>query len=73
MAPFCDDDEKYKLVETVSKKIVEMKNAKHQINNKFIKDIILLNGVRFILDDDSWGLIRASSNKPSSSSSCRKS
>jgi len=24
-----------------------------------------LNGVRFILDDDSWGLIRASSNKPS--------
>jgi len=65
MAPFCSDEEKYKLVETVSKKIVEMKGANHQINNKFIKDLILLNGVRFILDDDSWGLIRASSNKPS--------
>jgi len=65
MSPFCSDDEKYKLVETVSKRIVEMKDAKIQINNKFIKDIILLNGVRFILDDDSWALIRASSNKPS--------
>ena len=24
-----------------------------------------VNGVRFVLNDDSWGLVRASSNKPS--------
>ena len=24
-----------------------------------------MNGVRFSLEDDSWGLVRASSNKPS--------
>ena len=23
-----------------------------------------MNGVRFVLEDDSWGLVRASSNKP---------
>ena len=30
-----------------------------------IKEILTVNGVRFVLDDGSWGLIRASSNKPS--------
>ena len=29
-----------------------------------IKDLITVNGVRFVLEDDSWGLIRASSNVP---------
>ena len=30
-----------------------------------IKEILTVNGVRFVLEDGSWGLIRASSNKPS--------
>ena len=30
-----------------------------------IKDILTVNGIRFSLEDGSWGLIRASSNKPS--------
>ena len=30
-----------------------------------IKDILTVNGVRFTLADGSWGLVRASSNKPS--------
>ena len=30
-----------------------------------ISDILTINGVRFSLEDGSWGLIRASSNKPS--------
>ena len=30
-----------------------------------IKNILTVNGVRFTLEDGSWGLIRASSNKPS--------
>ena len=42
-----------------------MKNNKIKIDNKFIKEIITVNGVRFVLEDGSWGLIRASSNKPS--------
>ena len=30
-----------------------------------IKEVLTVNGIRFILEDGSWGLIRASSNKPS--------
>ena len=33
------------------------------INN--INEILTINGIRFTLEDGSWGLIRASSNKPS--------
>ena len=36
-----------------------------KIDNQKITDILTVNGVRFSLEDDSWGLIRASSNKPS--------
>ena len=38
---------------------------KIKVSNKLIKEILTINGVRFVLEDDSWGLIRASSNKPS--------
>ena len=34
-------------------------------NGKLINEILTVNGVRFTLENDSWGLIRASSNKPS--------
>ena len=33
--------------------------------NQEIKEILTVNGVRFSFNDGSWGLIRASSNKPS--------
>ena len=36
-----------------------------KIDNQKITDILTVNGVRFTLEDGSWGLIRASSNKPS--------
>jgi phosphomannomutase/phosphoglucomutase len=29
-----------------------------------IRDLITVNGVRIVLDDGTWGLVRASSNKP---------
>ena len=38
---------------------------KTKIADKLITEILTINGVRFILDNGSWGLIRASSNKPS--------
>jgi phosphomannomutase/phosphoglucomutase len=42
-----------------------MRDTKQKINGQFIKEIILVNGIRFVLNDNSWGLVRASSNKPS--------
>ena len=52
-------------VEKLVEKVKEIKNKKIKIDDKFIKEILTVNGVRFILEDSSWGLIRASSNKPS--------
>ena len=65
MAPFCKDEEKYKVVETLVKKIEELKTNNTTIDNQEITDVLTINGARFSLKDGSWGLIRASSNKPS--------
>jgi len=65
MAPYCKDEEKYKVVESLIKKIEELKNNNTKINNQKISNLLTVNGIRFSLEDGSWGLIRASSNKPS--------
>ena len=65
MAPFCKDEEKYRVVENLVKQIEKMKNDNIKIDNQLIKEILTVNGIRFSLQDGSWGLIRASSNKPS--------
>ena len=65
MAPFCNDHEKYMVVDELIKEVEKIKNNKTEIDNQVIKEILTVNGVRFIFEDGSWGLIRASSNKPS--------
>jgi len=65
MAPFCKDDVKYKVVENLVNQIKEIKEKKTMINNQKITEIMTVNGIRFSFEDGSWGLIRASSNKPS--------
>ena len=65
MAPFCKDEEKYIVVESLVKKIENLKKNNVKIDNQKILDLLTVNGVRFALTDGSWGLIRASSNKPS--------
>ena len=65
MAPFCKDEEKYKVVENIVKKVQKLKEEMTKIDNQLITEILTINGVRFVLEDGSWGLIRASSNKPS--------
>ena len=65
MAPFCKDEEKYKVVENLVEQIEKIKNENIKIDSQLIKEILTVNGIRFSLQDGSWGLIRASSNKPS--------
>ena len=65
MAPFCKDEEKYKVVESLVKEVQNLKTNNTKIDDQKITDILTINGVRFSLEDGSWGLIRASSNKPS--------
>ena len=65
MAPFCKDEEKYQVVEELVKQVKEIKNDKTKIDGQIITEVLTVNGVRFSFEDGSWGLIRASSNKPS--------
>ena len=65
MAPFCKDEEKYQVVEDLVKQIKKIKDNHIKIDEQIITEILTVNGVRFSFEDDSWGLIRASSNKPS--------
>ena len=65
MAPFCKDEEKYKVVDDLVKEVETIKKNKVKIDNQEINEILTVNGVRFSFSDGSWGLIRASSNKPS--------
>ena len=65
MAPFCKDEEKYLVVESLVKKVEEIKKNKIKVDNQLIVEILTITGVRFSFEDGSWGLIRASSNKPS--------
>ena len=65
MAPFCKDEEKYLVVEELVEQFQELKKNKTEIDGQIITEILTVNGVRFSFVDGSWGLIRASSNKPS--------
>jgi len=65
MAPFCKDEEKYEVVAHLVDKIKNLKINNIKIDDQKITDVLTVNGVRFSLEDNSWGLIRASSNKPS--------
>jgi phosphomannomutase / phosphoglucomutase len=65
MAPFCKDEEKYKVVDDMVNKVQKLKKDNIKIDNQSITEVLTVNGVRFSLEDGSWGLIRASSNKPS--------
>ncbi len=65
MAPFCKDEEKYKVVNNIVKDVQDLKQKNTKIDGQSITDILTVNGVRFSLEDGSWGLVRASSNKPS--------
>ena len=65
MGPFCKDEEKYGVIDEMIEKINKLKDNEFKIKGLKINNILTVNGIRFSLEDGSWGLIRASSNKPS--------
>ena len=65
MGPFCKDEEKYGVIDDLINKITKLKDENFKLSGQNINKILTVNGIRFTLDDGSWGLIRASSNKPS--------
>jgi len=65
MAPFCPDDKKYAVVEALTKEFEAAQARGEKLLGQKIVRLITVNGVRVVLEDGTWGLVRASSNKPS--------
>ncbi len=64
MAPHCDDERKYEVVGQVLAKLKSMYEKKEPLTGQAIRDVVTVNGVRVTTADGTWGLVRASSNKP---------
>lgn len=65
MAPFCPDDRKYAVVDALTKEFEAAKAKGETLLGQKIVRLVTVNGVRVVLEDGTWGLVRASSNKPS--------
>ncbi len=64
MSPHCDDEKKYDVVEAVTKQFQSAHASGGKVAGQTIRDIVTVNGVRVTVEDGTWGLVRASSNKP---------
>jgi len=64
MSPHCDDEKKYEVVEEVVGHFKTAKSKGVKIAGQAIRDLVTVNGVRVTVEDGTWGLVRASSNKP---------
>ncbi len=64
MSPVCADEDKYRVVERVVARITDMVQRGVPLAGASIRNVVTVNGMRVTLADGTWGLIRASSNKP---------
>ncbi|MCW5680812.1 MAG: phosphomannomutase/phosphoglucomutase [Xanthobacteraceae bacterium] len=64
MSPHCDDEKKYGIVDKVVKHFEAAKAKGEKVAGQAIRDLVTVNGVRVTVEDGTWGLVRASSNKP---------
>ncbi|KQP30303.1 phosphoglucomutase [Methylobacterium sp. Leaf469] len=64
MSPHCADEVKYGVVEAVTARFRAMLDAGETLAGARITDLVTVNGVRVATEDGTWGLVRASSNKP---------
>lgn len=64
MSPQCADEVKYDVVNRIIARAQQMFDAGAPIAGEKITDLITVNGVRIVTQDGTWGLVRASSNKP---------
>lgn len=64
MSPHCADEVKYDVADRVVKRFQAMREAGELVAGQKIADLVTVNGVRVVAEDGTWGLVRASSNKP---------
>jgi phosphomannomutase/phosphoglucomutase len=64
MSPHCPDESKYAVVDAVTAEYRDVAASGSSVAGQKIRDLLTVNGVRVVLQDGTWGLVRASSNKP---------
>jgi phosphomannomutase / phosphoglucomutase len=64
MSPHCPDEVKYAVADKATARFKAMQAAGETLGGQAIRDIVTVNGARVTVEDGTWGLIRASSNKP---------
>ena len=64
MSPHCDDEKKYGVVDRIVAHYQDLHQKGIKVAGQDIRELITVNGVRVVLADGTWGLVRASSNKP---------
>ncbi|MFG1377041.1 phosphomannomutase/phosphoglucomutase [Xanthobacter autotrophicus] len=64
MSPHCTDEAKYGIVAKVVEHYEKLAKDGALVTGQKIRDLVTVNGVRVTCEDGSWGLVRASSNKP---------
>ena len=64
MSPYCADEEKYGVIDRIVKDYEDRTAKGEKICGQHVRELVTVNGVRVILEDGTWGLVRASSNTP---------
>ena len=64
MSPHCADEAKYGVVDRVVKHFETVRVQGATVAGQPIRDLVTVNGIRVTVEDGTWGLVRASSNKP---------
>jgi len=64
MSPYCPDEVKYDVVERMVKVFSDMHSKGEKLVGQSIRSVVTVNGIRVTVEDGTWGLVRASSNKP---------
>jgi phosphomannomutase/phosphoglucomutase len=64
MSPHCADEVKYRIVDEITEQVKAMHARGEKLIGQSIVDVVTVNGVRVMVEDGTWGLVRASSNKP---------
>src|SRR6516164_268573 len=64
MSPHCDDEKKYGVVDSVVAHFEEAMAKGEPVAGQKIQSLVTVNGIRVTVEDGTWGLVRASSNKP---------
>ena len=64
MSPHCGDEVKYGVVEKVLGDFRAIHENSQLFAGQKIVSLVTVNGVRVTAEDGTWGLVRASSNKP---------